>query len=190
VIALDKAEIGRQPLQKQPFLVKDVAGLSLRAVGQQLLDWHPGGFIITAMAGKDDCGRGEFTSQVTVSRPRQVLQNAIGLSPLAIDDEAGKRSEPRRDAWLKSASGPRQRFFRLCREVTAILRVACSVGLSHVPQFGEIRKSDQCKVIDFAEPFATQLPRPAGIGGPVQGRIGNTQTMVRERRNDPDRAPG
>ena len=83
-----EAEIGRQALQEEPFLVDDVARLGGRTMRQKPADFDPGDLRLAAVASEHAARGREFSPQVGVPGLRRVTQDLQRLPPATVQNQA------------------------------------------------------------------------------------------------------
>jgi hypothetical protein len=96
IVAVE-AEIGREALEEEPFLVDDVSWLRRRPVWKEGADLGPGALRLAAVAGKDGERRRHLAPEVRIAGDREVSQDLVSLVPPSVEDQAAEPGQAGRD---------------------------------------------------------------------------------------------
>src|SRR5215213_11704153 len=108
-----QAEIDRQTLEEEPFLVNKVAWLGGRTFREEALELRPGDLRLAAVAGEDGARIGDFSPKVGIAGNRQTIQDTERIVPLPVEDEAIEPRQPGGYARTDGTAGSTQRYLRL-----------------------------------------------------------------------------
>ena len=74
-VAPVEAEVRREALEEEPFLMDDVAGLGRRSVGEEGSNLRPGDLWLAAVAGENSSCVGHFPPEVRITGWRQIIED-------------------------------------------------------------------------------------------------------------------
>ena len=180
-VARVEAEVGREALQEEPFLVDEVAGLGGGSGGKERADPPPGGLRIAPVPGNRGVRPADLAPQTGVAGRRQVLQDRERLLPATVEDEAAQPGNPGGDARRERATGPAEGRLGLGRVATPEGRIGRDERVDPVPQLVAEREGDQDVMTEVAEDRTAARPGLSRVVGPAQRGIGDAEPVIGER---------
>lgn len=83
-----ETQVRRENLKKERLLEHHVAGLGARAIRQEVPNFVPGPFLITAVASEDRAGAGDLAAETGIADGEQVAQDLARFLPATVEDKA------------------------------------------------------------------------------------------------------